>query len=241
MKKVFLLFCIVLLGIGSVAFAQDNNLVVGEPNAENIGIDAAQQKLKEVSISKFEDAGFWRVAMPLDFGLSSIRRLQGGPLDKEPIEDEVTIGIADSEQDKYVLGAKIEYFKRAMSYVQISPARPLAIEGICKTVSVWVVGRNQKHTLVMLVEDHFGNKAEVVMGTLNFTGWKKMTVAIPPSIIQQDYHYGNRIGIKVTGFRIDFNIEDTFGSYYVYMDDLRAVTDLFPEEARDVDDMQDNW
>ena len=240
MKKVALVLFIFIVA-GSMSFAQDDNLVVGEPNAENLSVDAAQQKLKEVSISKFEDAGFWRVAMPLDFGIASIRRLPGGPLDKEPIEDEEEIGIAQSEQDRYVLGTKVEYFKRGVSYVQIFPARPLAIEGICKTVSVWAVGRNQKHTLVMLVEDHFGHYGEVIMGTLNFTGWKKLTVAIPPSIVQQDYHYANRIGIRVIGFRIDFNPEDTYGNYYVYFDDLRAVTDLFPEEVRDTDDMQDNW
>ena len=59
--------------------------------------------------------------------------------------------------------------------------------------------------------------------------------------MQQDYHYANRIGIRVIGFRIDFNPEDTYGNYYLYLDDLRAVTDLFPEESRDTDDMQDNW
>lgn len=240
MKKLAILFTILIIA-GTFSFAQEDNLVVGEPNAETLSVDAAQQKLQEVSISKFEDAGFWRIAMPLDYGIASIRRLPGGPLDKEPLEEEEELGIAESEQDRYVLGAKVQYFKRALSYVQIFPARPLPIEGICKTVSVWVVGRNQKHNLVMMVEDHFGNYAEVNMGTLNFTGWKKMTVAIPPSIVQQDYHYANRIGIRVTGFRIDFNAEDTYGNYYVYLDDLRAVTDLFPEEVRDTDDMQDNW
>ena len=35
------------------------------PDASAIGIDTAQQKLQEVSISKFEDNGFWRVYMPI--------------------------------------------------------------------------------------------------------------------------------------------------------------------------------
>jgi hypothetical protein len=34
---------------------------------------------------------------------------------------------------------------------------------------------------------------------------------------------------------------EAFGSYYVYFDDLRAVTDLFAEDSRDEDDMADAW
>ncbi|MDR2259242.1 MAG: flagellar filament protein FlaA, partial [Treponema sp.] len=29
--------------------------------------------------------------------------------------------------------------------------------------------------------------------------------------------------------------------YYIYFDDLRAVTDLFAEDNRDADDMSDAW
>jgi len=31
------------------------------------------------------------------------------------------------------------------------------------------------------------------------------------------------------------------GSYYVYFDDLRAVTDLYDLENKDEDDMMDAW
>jgi hypothetical protein len=31
------------------------------------------------------------------------------------------------------------------------------------------------------------------------------------------------------------------GTYYMYIDDLRAVTDLYDMENRDEDDMLDTW
>jgi hypothetical protein len=31
------------------------------------------------------------------------------------------------------------------------------------------------------------------------------------------------------------------GTYYMYLDDLRAVTDLYDMENHDEDDMADNW
>jgi hypothetical protein len=49
------------------------------------------------------------------------------------------------------------------------------------------------------------------------------------------------MGIKVVGFRIDCDPMEAQGAYYVYFDDLRAVTDLFAENNRDEDDMSDGW
>jgi hypothetical protein len=73
-------------------------------------------------------------------------------------------------------------------------------------------------------------------------------VAIPPQsfdgvngVVQRSYHYNNQMGIKITGFRIDCDPLEAFGSYYIYFDDLRAVTDLFAENDRDPDDMSDGW
>lgn len=229
------LVLVLALCLGGTIFAQ----VAGEPDPNDIGVDTAQQKLKEVSISKFEDAGFWSASMSKDEGLVTLRRLPGGPVDKEPIPDEAEAGIEES--DVNVLGIKVEYFKRGDSQFALTPVRPMPVEGIAKTVSMWVVGRNSPHMLKMIVSDNFGNKAEVTMGKLNFTGWKKLTVAIPTSIIQRDYHYNNKMGIKIEGFRIECDPKEAFGSYYIYFDDLRATTDLFAEEHRDIDDMQDNW
>jgi hypothetical protein len=86
------------------------------------------------------------------------------------------------------------------------------------------------------------------MGKLNFLGWKKLSVSIPPQnpdgrtgIVQRNFHYTNRMGIKVVGFRIECDPIESFGTYYVYFDDLRAVTDLFAEDLRDPDDMSDSW
>jgi hypothetical protein len=110
------------------------------------------------------------------------------------------------------------------------------------------VGRNYNHELVLLIEDFFGRPFELYMGKLNFQGWKKLTVAIPPQaedgfngIVQRNYHYNNNLGIKIIGLRVDVDPWEAYGSYYVYFDDLRAVTDLFAEDNRDADDLPDGW
>jgi hypothetical protein len=225
-------------------FAQQDEVGAGAAANEQLGIETAQQKLKEISVEKFEHDGFWRSFMSPDQGYTTTRLFEGSPLNKKPIPEEEGMDIPD----RYVLGTRVDYLRRGHSSFTIYPIRPIPIEGITKTISVWAAGRNFNHDLVILIQDFFGRNFELWVGKLNFQGWKQLTVAVPPQtpdgrsgVVQRNYHYNNQMGIKVVGFRVDVDPLEAFGSYYVYLDDLRAVTDLFAEESRDPDDMVDSW
>jgi hypothetical protein len=239
MKRIIFAALIVSLVVPGL-FAQN----VGEPDAAQLGVTEAQQKLKEISVDKFEYDGFWMSTMSADEGYATTRLFDGSPSAKVPIPEEEGLDIPD----KYVLGTRVDFLHRGYNTITIYPMRPVPIEGITKTVSVWVAGRNFNHELSLLIEDAFGRYFELYMGKLNFQGWKKMTVASPPQaldgihgIVQRNYHYNSMMGIKITGFRIDCDPMEAYGSYYVYFDDLRAVTDLFAEDIKDPDDPSDMW
>ncbi|HCC36227.1 MAG TPA: flagellar filament protein FlaA [Treponema sp.] len=242
MKRIILI-AIFLIAAGFL-FAQQG-AELGTPDPEMIGIDAAQQELKEVSVDKFEYDGYWRSSISSDEGYTTSRLFSGGPAAKEPIPEEEGMEIPDN----YVLGTRVDFLRRGYNSFTIYPIRPIPIEGITKTLSMWIVGRNFNHEIKLLIQDFFGRDYEIYMGKLNFQGWKKLTVAIPPQseengingVVQRNYHYNNQMGIKVTGFRIDCDPMEAYGSYYIYFDDLRAVTDLFAENNRDADDMSDAW
>lgn len=228
--------------IGGYLFAQQQE--VGTPDAERIGIETAQQMIREVSVDKFEHDGFWRSSMSTDEGFTTTRLFRGSPAGKQPIPEEEGMNIPDD----YVLGTRVDFLRRGYSSFTIYPTRPIPIEGITKTVSVWVAGRNFNHELYLLIEDFFGRRYEFFMGRLNFMGWQRMVVAIPPApddglsgVVQRSYHYQNHFGIKIVGFRIDCHPLEARGSYYIYFDALRAETDLFSEHHRDPDDMVDGW
>jgi len=227
------LIVVVLILSAAFLFAQQ------DANTVDLGKDTAQQALQEISISKFEDPGFWRVYMPIDQGVIESRRFEGSPLDKQPLPEEELLGIATP--DDYVLGVKASFFRRGNAEIYIQPIRPLEVPGITKTISVWVAGRNFSHRLVCVVSDYFGNVNLLDMGLLNFSGWKRLTAAVPPTIVQRDFHYIDRMGLQIMGFIIEPELMETYGTYYVYFDDLRAYTDLFAEEGRDPDDMVDSW
>jgi len=243
MKKIVVgaVICI----FSAAVFAQnaaDMNLDAANPAL--IGTDSAIQKLKEISIDKFENEGSWVAGMSSDEGIISSRLFEGSPAGKKPIPDEEGMDLPDSK----VFGVKVSFYRRGYNSFVVSAVKPLPVEGISKTVSVWVVGRNFKHTMYLIVEDYWGHQFELYMGKLNHSGWKLMTVAIPPQnpdgksgIIQKDYHYGTGMGLKIVGFKIECDPDDAYGNYYMYLDDLRVVSDLYELEARDTDDMYDNW
>jgi hypothetical protein len=239
MKK-FLIITLIFF-ISGFVFAQQG---VGTPDAERIGIESAQQMIREISVDKFEHDGFWRASMSSDDGFTTSRLFRGSPAGKQPIPEEEGLNIPDD----YVLGVRVDFLRRGYHSFNIFPVRPIPIEGITKTISVWVAGRNFNHELYIIVEDFFGRRYEFLMGRLNFMGWQRMTVAIPPApddglsgVVQRSYHYQNHFGIKVVGFRVDVHPLEARGSYYIYLDDLRAETDLFAEHHRDPDDMVDGW
>lgn len=237
MKK-FLLSVLVAAAACAV-FAQ--NSIVDEPNPETVGNDSAMQALRELSLDRFERDGSWFVHMSPDYGVISARNFEGSPAMKEPLK-----GDEDAE-DAQVLGVKVEFFRRGVNSFYITAQRPIAIEGVTKTVSVWVCGRNQGHDMYLLVEDYFGRSYELYMGNLGFSGWKKLTAVVPPSpdsehgIVQHSAYYGDKPGLRIIGFRVDCSPMLARGTYYMYLDDLRCVTDLYDLENRDVDDMSDAW
>lgn len=240
MKKY--LFIIAALSVSAAAlFAQ--NSIVDEPNPETVGNYSAMQALREVSLDKFEREGSWAVKMSPDFGVISSRLFTGAPAMKETLpEDE-----GNEDADTKVLGVKAEFFRRGINSFFITSQRPIPVEGVAKTISVWVCGRNQSHELYLLVEDYFGRSYELFMGSLAFSGWKKLTCVVPPSsdgehgIVQSSVYYGDRPGLRIIGFRVNCDPMHSRGSYYMYLDDLRAVTDLYDLENHDEDDMSDNW
>ena len=240
MKKV--LFAVLAASVFTFAVSAQNSLV-DEPDPETIGNESAMQALHEISLDKFEREGSWNVHISPDYGVITSRLFEGSPAMKDPLKEDE----GKENEDTQVLGVKVEFFKRGINSFYITSQRPIPIEGVTKTVSVWVCGRNMGHELYLLVEDYFGRNYELYMGSLGFSGWKKLTAVVPPSpdgehgIVQHSAYYGDKPGLRIIGFRVDCDPMLSRGAYYMYLDDLRCVTDLYDMQNHDEDDMADNW
>ena len=239
MRKLLAVSFVALLSMGMV-FAQSS---IEEQDPETVGADSAMSSLREVSIDKFEREGSWAVHISPDDGVITARLFEGNPAMKEPLEEDE----GKEDEDTQVLGVRVDFFRRGINAFTIKSGRPLPIEGTTKTISLWVCGCNQDHEMYVLVQDYFGNNYQLYLGNLGFSGWKKLTCVVPPSpdgehgIVKSSAYYGDKPGLKVIGFRVECNPMKARGSYYMYLDDLRAVTDLYDLENHDEDDMSDNW
>lgn len=237
MKKI--ISAVIALAVAGFAFAQTSSL--SEPDPTVIGADSAKQALRQISVDRFEVEGSWNAHISPDYGIISSRLFNGSPMMKEPLKGE------EDAEDSKVLGVKVEFFRRGINSFYITSTRPIPIEGVTKTISLWVAGRNMDHDMYVLIQDYFGNNFELYLGNLGFSGWKKLTVAVPPTpdgehgIIQQSAYNGVKPGIRILGFRVDCNPMLAKGQYYLYLDDLRVVTDLYDIENRDEDDINDDW
>jgi hypothetical protein len=243
MKKYILtlvLIFICLIGINSQTTTTTTN-----KSTSDTGL-SANSLITEIRLSGFEDASFWYAGMPIDQGFISKETRPGVPKDVSDdnsafAKRDINAGIPRTYPKQKVLGIKVEYIARGYNWFAIRPVKPIVVEGICQSLSVWVAGRNYKHVLKMMVQDFFGNERHLYVDKLNFIGWKELSVSIPDNINQRDFHFVNRQGIKFSGFYVECDPVETFGIYYMYFDELRAVSDMFNEKTIDIDDMRDDW
>ncbi len=208
-----------------------------EQDVENlqVGIDTAQQLLVDIPVTHLEDADVWQAQMPIDQGVILAMRRKGRPLDLPEVDPN------DGTKNQYVLAVKVAFNQRGNASFYIAPPTPIKIPGITKAITMWVCGRSFRHKLYIHLLDYKGERKTLYMGTLDFVGWKKLSIAIPSSIDQNDYHNTEWRGLSFAGMTVVCDPEETYGVYYIYFDEIRAITDIYSEEHRDEDDMQDGW
>ena len=235
-KKNILLVIFFLLFIGIVYSQSTEN--DNQTTVTRVPTDTGRQLLREMLLTSFEDPTLWRISIPEDEGNITVRRIFGGPSEKEILEQE--------EQnifptDEYVLGIKTEFYQRSETVINMDLQKAMFIPGIAKKLSLWVLGRDKQHMLSARVLDMDGNIFTLPIAQLNFNGWKKLEVIIPEGFSQEDLRRGNFYGMYLLGLKIDTHFEDTIGSYYIYFDDLRVVRDAMIDANKSEDDISDGW
>jgi len=227
----------------------------------------SSKALYNVVVDTFEEAGEWFGAMPDDQGLIISRRVLGAP---KTLKDKGTESVNTPSREtnreakppayrkedgsyerkyynpipdekKYILGVKVDFYKRGNNWFAVYPYRPVPLEGLVKSFQVWVCGRNKNHNMSVIVEDVFGDEKIIPLGKLNFLGWKRMYVNIPDNIKQYDYRFFTKRGLVFKGFLINCDPIESYGKYYLYFDNLSAEVSRFWEEYQDKNDPIDTW
>lgn len=179
-------------------------------------------------VDNFEESGLWQGEMPRDHGIVRVMRRDGNPSSLE-----------GSDDNRFVLGAKVSFFKTGAAWFALTPPREVFIEGKSEKLEVWVVGRGFRHSLKAGVRDVLGTVHLLNFGELRHTGWEKLEVQIPENV-KQEHKRSPQSGIYFQSLVIDCNMFETFGNYYVYFDNLTAKVDRSAVDLEE-DNIEDDW
>ena len=267
---VMLLAAFLLLGtLGSAqnttTTTTDGNTATNPAGDDQDSKGTADEELVTFILDDFEKASSWIPEMPRDQGVIFSMQREGAPnavlkaaevisnenaryLQKkaeqnmQPKENPL-VGFPYN-QNKYVLGVRVEFMKRGYNWFTVRPPLPIKVPGVAKSLSVYVVGRGYSHWLWIMLRDYDGNKRYLsAMRPLTHKGWRKVLFPIKPNIVQEDYKITDpkKVGITFDGFLVNCDPMESQGKYYIYFDLLTAQVNLYFEFHKDKDDMRDFW
>jgi hypothetical protein len=116
------------------------------------------------------------------------------------------------------------YDSRTQTYVQ---ENAIQLPGQAKALSMWVHGRGNDFYLEAWVKDWKGEVHILKFGSLNYVGWKPLSVQIPPYIPQEVETYPQTKLLKIVRLVVRATPDATTEDSYFFFDQLKVLTDVF--------------
>jgi len=184
----------------------------------------SDQVYKEITIEDFETTQWTNSNISISVTKDQKAELQARDQYPAPIKD-----------SKKYIGIKV-YGKNG-DVVVIKPPKELIITQHCKSISIWVYGKNFSGELSLLLQDANGKVHRLVFDKLNFLGWRKLHKKLSNEIAQEDKFLSQKRQMKILSFQYKPAGKGRLAEWnYFYMDDIMAnVRDKY------LDKQDDNW
>jgi len=159
-----------------------------------------------------------------------------------------------SNKEKAALGAMALHagcIRKAYNFIEIVPVdtskkdadgrteiKPIPIPGRVQMIDLWVWGANYNFWLDVHLQDYRGVDHVLHLGSLQYAGWRNLSVTIPGAIPQASPYIPRFRGLVITKLVLWTRPDAPVDGFYVFLDDLKVLTDLF-ETRFDGDELAD--
>ncbi len=189
-----------------------------------------------------------------DRSVTAIKPVNGGPWALAVPQD----------KKKWCLGVKTGFTSKGYNFIEILPPvyktslypnlqvlfpanlpnpgneRFIPIPGRCKSIDIWVAGRNYRYTLEIWLKDYDGFVYALDMGKIDFAGWRNLSKKIPNYIPQDEKYIPKEKPLKIIKLVLRADPDERADKLYVYFDHLKVITDVAIQRY-DGFDMKDTW
>jgi len=142
------------------------------------------------------------------------------------------------------LGINGRFDRRGYNWIDLYPVNSdgdpfeIPMPGRVRYIDLWVWGSNLNYNLEAYVRDFQGAVHIVKLGNLNYTGWRNLRAHIPNIVPQSKRILPNLASLRFLKFRIWTQPNENVNNFYIYMKQLKVLTDTF-ESIFDGDELAD--
>ena len=142
---------------------------------------------------------------------------------------------APFKNSKKYIGLKM--FGKMGDVLKIIPAKDLIIDKYCKEIAVWVYGKRFSGELSIILKDSSDKIHRLILGKLDFLGWRKLRVKLTKEVSQEDQLLNKKQTMKL--MELQYRPANTSRMpiwHYLYIDDITATV-----REKYTDRQSDDW
>lgn len=151
----------------------------------------------------------------------------------------------DEDGNYQVLGIQFKFNRQGDNWVDIIPMAAaeggegdeeggggespyeIPFRGVVSRIDMWVWGAGYYYQLEVLLRDCYGRVHALPMGTLNYEGWRNLSVNVPTNLPQTSRYLGDEHNMRFVAFRIRTSPTERVDDFYVFFDQLKVLTDTY--------------
>jgi hypothetical protein len=173
-----------------------------------------------------------------------------------PVYPQALFRTAAEIEGKQSFGLNGQFQRQGYNWIDIYPvskenpdggAVEIPLQGFVRYLDVWAWGSNLKYKLEAYIRDYRGMIHRLDLGSLAFLGWKNLSVAVPAIFPMTDHALPiKKDSSTFVKFRLWTEPDERVNSFYLYLDQLKVLTDNFKtrfdgDELADDDTARELW